>query len=780
MSNKMDSGKILMVDGGFHDSVSSELNYKELFFKYILRKWPYYLLSLMIFVGGAYFYVKTQQPVYEITSKILIKEKQEDYSNEKDWVKQNLNFNVISENITNEIEVLSSFSLIKEVVDELGLDVRYYWKDQLISYDAYDDFPVVVDTFFLNPVEDPDFEIILLDEQSFQMKKEDFAETYRYGKTFTNEFGTFKISKNKGPVALREDMTMHITFLNSKEVTEWILDSYAVEFSDLQMQSSILRLTLQDPVPKRGEDILTRVIEKYNRKKFEENNEMAVKTLEFIDERLSDISRDLANVESSLEQFKTNNNIALETSTDLDILLQNVNVLSKEQNDIQVQINILESMKEELASQEDDEYELIPVNLSLVNGQVQELVKPYNDLVLRRKQLLLTGQPSNPIIQSVNQDLSSLRASIYDALDNMKKELEFQLETKKNSYEEYAQKLKSVPRKERQLSDKSRKQSIAEDLYVYLLQKKEETTLALVDSYSNSNIIDPPRSTTDPVAPKKMVFMFGGLLAGFMLPLFLIIGVDYLRDSILTEKDLKMLIPGVNIMGTITYYKGKEQQVVLRKRGNITSEHFRSLRTKLQFHYRNKQKCIMVTSSVSTEGKTFVATNLAMSFALGKKKTIILDFDLHRPDMSRFFEDSSEMGLSDYLMEDATLKDVIQSSKLAPNLDYITSGPITPNPSELLTEEKLNILFEQLKSTYEVIIVDTPPIGLISDAIVLNKYVTNSLFVVRSGTTKKEMLEKAKEFFDKKLVTNPSIVLNGVKKGHTYGYKYNNYKKYAS
>lgn len=769
---------ILMVDERTAEANGTEVNYKALFYKYILTKWPYYLVSVVLLLGLSFYYIKSAQPVYEISSKLLIKEEKEDYSAENDWVKKNLNFTVVSDNVVNEIEILTSFALMREVIDEMNLDVRYYWKDKLSEKDAYQTFPIEVDTFQLHPIENTDFKIIPIDSRFFQMTQDEFTGKYEYGKLFSNKFGTFRFELNESGYT-EPEKEMRVAFWDIKEVTQSYLDEFAVDFSDVQMKSSTLQLSLKDVNPQRGEEILTKLIQKYNSKKHQEDNQQALKTLDFINVRLQEVRSELATAESSLEQFKLRNNIASKTTSDLNILLSNMNELGKEQKELEVDLGIIQSMKEGFSAQA-DQYNLIPLNLSLVNVQTAELIKPYNDLVLQQKKLLQNGQPDNPIVQSVNQDLASLKMSILGALENMQNDIQLQLETKNNQYEDVSQRLKSVPSKERQLIDRARKQSVTEDLYVYLLKKKEETSLALINNFSDSNVIDPPRSSIYPVSPKKKLFMFAGLMGGLAIPLFFIVMFDFIRDTVLTEKELKSLISGVNIVGMISKYEGKDREVKLLQRRDITSEHFRAMRTKLQFHYRVKQKCIMVTSSVSSEGKTFVAANLAMSYAMSGKKTIILDFDLHRSDMRRFFQDAQDQGLAEFFGGHTPLEEVIQKSSLNHKLDYIASGTSVLHPSEILTDQQLSKLFEELKKQYDIIVVDTPPVGIISDALLLNRYVTNSLYVVRSGVTKKEMLFKAKELFDNKLLTNPSLVLNGVRKADYYGYGYRSYKKYAS
>ncbi|HOY19029.1 MAG TPA: CpsD/CapB family tyrosine-protein kinase, partial [Haliscomenobacter sp.] len=283
-------------------------------------------------------------------------------------------------------------------------------------------------------------------------------------------------------------------------------------------------------------------------------------------------------------------------------------------------------------------------------------------------------------------------------------------------------------------------------------------------------------SSIGPVGPNKIKIFAAAGMGGLAIPFFLILVLELLKNSVQTEEDLKSMLPEKTIMGVINHQKGKKQHSLLSKAQNSLTERFRTLRTNLQFHQREKTKSILVTSSSSDEGKTFVATNLAMSFGLAKKKTIIVDFDLRKPSISKYFEGNAEIGLSSYLMNELKVEEVIQTSADLSNLDYISGGPFVPNVSELLTEQQLAVLFAYLKSKYDVIIIDSSPIGVVSDGMLLNNYVDNTLFVVRSNFTKKATIAKAREIFDQNKLVNPAIIFNGVKKQNdAYGYSYKHY-----
>lgn len=754
-----------------------ELDYKALLHKFFLQKWYIYLLCTVLFVGLAYVYANTLQPEYEVTSKLEIREGEDNYGPEEDWLKRSISFSAMSESVSNEIQTLTSFWLMHTVVQDLELDKQYFWKYRFSKIEAYRHFPIRVDTFSLRPADKSTFEVRPVDQSSFVFLQDDEIGTYRFGTLFTNRFGTFKIEKN-GPVPVGSDSTLLVEFSNSRAVANGFLKRLNVGLADNKSKSSMLILNLRDVLPARGIDVLNQLVLRYNERKEKENTEITLNTLEFINDRLANIRQELQSVEMSVEQFKLANNITAETTSDIDLVFQNVSNLVEEQKEVDLQISILDSMKTDLQDTT-GQFALIPVNLSLVNPQLQQLIEPYNEEVLKRNRLLETGQPSNPVVKSANQRLNSMRLSIFAAIENMQNDLRLKRQVNQSQYQAAKNQLRSVPTKERALLDRLRNQSIKEELYTYLLQKKEETALALVSKYSSSLLVDPPYSDMIPVAPNKKVFYLGGAAAGMAIPFFLLLIIDLFKDSVQTERELKKLIPGQNVMGVIDLHKGKDRQVLLNKDRPLVAERFRSLRTNIQFHHREPSKCILVTSSTCDEGKTFVATNLGTSFAMINKKTIILDFDLRKPDSIELSEDIAELGLSNYLVGEVDLQQIIQTSKEVSNLHFIASGPVLLNSAELLSEAKLDTLFTYLKSKYDIIVVDTPPVGLIADAILLNKHITESLFVVRSGFTKKIMLENAKELFEQEKLVNPSLILNGIRK-EAYGYGYGrSYKKYG-
>lgn len=766
----MENQKILMVSGGLNEGAEKKIDYKALLHQYVLSKWYLYVLFFVISIGLVYLLLLTIEPQYEINSRIVIRQEGEGRAPDDDMLRRSLNLSSVSKNALNEVYVLNSFSSFYEIVEEMDLNIIYYWKKKISKQQGYKDFPIAVDTFALNPYLGKDasfdFKIRPTSKYTFEFIQDTLVGVYTFGKLFSNNYGSFKMSL-KGDIPYEKDYNLHIAFLDAKAVTEGWMENLNVEFTD--KKATVLELTLKDAIPERGVDIMVKLIEKYQEKKLKEKNEMALNTLQFIDDRLQNIGGELSNVETTIEQYKLQNDISSETTSDLNVVMDDVSRLTSEQGNLQVQLKVLESLQKTLEVGQND-YELIPVSLSIPDYQLQKLIEPYNELVLERRRILTTGGPSNPIVQTAEQKLSSMKRSIYAAVDNLQNDVRMKLGSLENQYNKGVSRLRSVPRNERNLLDKSRQKEYTEKLYLYLLEKKEETALTLIGSSSNFRMADAPRSSLETVSPNKKLFYFGGALAGLGIPFLLIIGMNLLKDFIQTEEELKEILPGQHIAGSVFFHKRK------RKQEALIAENFSSLRMNLQFRNKDRLKGILVTSSVAGEGKTFVATHLAFNFAKAKIKTVLVDFDLRKPSGYKHLVGKDfDKGLSDYLKGDCAVQDIIRPVQEHPNLYIIPGGTLLSNPMELISETKITELFSFLESNYDVFIVDTSPIGIFSDVLLLNGHLNNSLFIFRAEFTKRTMVEDAEEIFRQGKLVNPSLVLNGMQVEKIKNYKYYRY-----
>ncbi len=773
----MTNPKKSILISGIDTQKEEQTDYRGLLDKYFLNKWYLYVICLAVCIGLAQLYLQTVSPQYQIEGKLLIRPPEGMQSDSPDMeLNRSIGVSGGSEYVANEIETLTSFWLMNAVVRKLGLQKQYFWKDRLSTIEAYNDFPILVDSFTLRVFNEVSLKVTPIDQFAFRLStKEKDLGTFGFSEVASTELGDFLFRRN-GQVPLNTDSTMQIDLMSTEAVASQYLKNLKVNISDTKVQSSTLLLEIVDAIPQRGVDLLNELVVTYENQKIEANVEQTQSRLAFIDDRLTEVGNELRSMESDLERFKSSNSILSEATTDLDFVLQQVNSSAEEQKELDFQLSMLNSLKGGFDFSSED-FQLIPSNIFMVKGELPTLIKPYNDLVLERNLLLETGQPSNPVIQSANQRLTILRQSIRTAVDNAIAELSNEKTKVENQYQSAMERLQSVPAKERGLSEKVRRQSITENLYLYLLQKREESGLAMASKNLNFQVIDQPHSSLEPVSPKKMVFYLGGAAAGLGLPFMLLLILDLLKDSVTTEKELRQLFPDTRIMGVISHFGGADkQEVLLGARRHITAERFRSLRTSIQFLHKDDYKSLLVTSTTPEEGKTFVASNLAISFALTKKRTIFVDFDLRKPDSIPFFTPKPDKGLINFLSDEAELTEIIHPSSVE-NLDYINSGRFIVDSAEFIAREKLDQLFAYLKEYYQIVVIDSPPVGLIADALLLHEHVTDSLYVVRSGHTKMSILKDVKDLFEKEKLVRPSLVLNGVRQRDVVYNKH--YKKYG-
>jgi len=754
-----------------------ELDVKLLLYKYLFKHWYWYLLFTCLGISLAYVYLKYTTPIYEVKSSLLIKE-DKDKKPSTDDILKGLKLFGTSENVANEIHILNSYSLTKKVINKLNLGISYQWKDWMKEIPSYKNFPIVVDSFELSLKAKSSDKFRLKEGLSLQIKpcgtdkfellNDDLSMgQFQFGEMINTSVGAFRFLRLQ-ELNLNSDSLMYVTFKDSKLVADAYQKNIKVRLVD--KKSSVIELSLKETVPLRAMEVLSSIVELYNAAAIEDKNEISKNTSRFIEERLVDIAKDLNLVEGNIENYKRKNRISTTSEKDLEIVLQEVSKYAESQTELEVQLNILESMDVYLGRGE--LFDLIPANLSVSNLALKDLITPYNELAMKRQRLLETATISNPLVQSCEQQLISLRTGILHTVNNIKQDLKKKLKSVTEVNSELLRKVKYVPTQERGLLEIKRQQAIKESLYIYLLKKKEETALTLAATTSNARIIDAPRTASKPISPKNTLVYLGSVLGGFLIPFFFIVVKDILQDSIQDEEDIKA-ITKVPLIGSISKGKKKEHIVIKSNSRTAIAERFRLIRTNLLFAKKKGVQTILITSSISGEGKSFVALNLARSFALTKKKTILIEMDLRKPKLKGYIGESDcTVGITEFIIGKSTLSEIKQGVKDLPNLDYIISGAIPFNPNELLSEHSVAGLFEQLKKEYDVIIIDTPPVGLVSDAFLLNDFITNTVYVVRANITKKYMLTNAHDILQKAKLKNISLLLNGVNNKGSNGYGY--------
>lgn len=756
-----------------------KFNLKLFLFQY-LRYWYLFIITIILSVIVARYYNWYTTPMYRASCKIIVKD--ENYSSGTENLLKELNLPKSARNIENEIEVLKSRSTISKAIEELEFDVSYILQGKIKTTEMYKQSAIELkyDSLDFLAYFVP-LEIEILDATAFKLtytikpKEKDYVSFHYFGDKINNPLGTFSIIKRENVFdnALFDNPTYdkriyRITF----NTIESLVDVYSSSLDiDAPKGSSILQLSAENPVPEKATDFLDKLADMYIKNGIEQKNELASNSLKFINEQLKIVSNDLEGEESYLEKFKTKRGIT-DISTEASSFLEEVKKYDSQISELDVKLSFLAYL-EKYVSDERDHTEAAPSSLGIADPLLQKLITQLNELESERKKLSDFTKADNPLVISLNSQILNTRANL---LENIKSIKEGILASKAGilaKLDDVENSIKDIPKTERELIKIKRQLTSKESLYLFLLEKQSETSILLASAVSDNRIIDKARASYTPFKPVKSKSYAIAILLGILLPASFIYFKNVLNDKI-ADTGVLQEITKIPILGIVGYNDSKSNVIVAEDSKSLLAESFRSVRTNLQFFGANKkQHVILVTSSIGNEGKTFCAINLACIFAISGKKTALLGFDLRKPKIANDFGLKNDTGISNYLIGAADEKAIIQSSPVIPNLDILLSGPIPPNPSELIMSEKTNQLFEYLRNNYDCIIIDTPPIGLVTDGLLLLKYSDTNIYVVRQNITSNQHIEFVNQLYKESKIPNLSILFNAYKanKGR-YGYYY--------
>ena len=677
----------------------------------------------------------------------------------------------------NEIQILKSLTLLEKVVERLGLEVQYFRIGNFKETEIYTSSPFLLDSFQLaEPMGfGANFFIELDDYNSFLLKQNEDDEEgvqYFFGVPFENEVGRFTISLNPKIAVVKGPYRLSISS------TESVANSYRFQISVQRIgdpsTSSVLALSLLDPVAEKASNVLNTLIEIYNEEEIKDENKVLENTLNFIDYRVADLVNELDSVEGNIQRFKSSNEIISDNAaSSMNYTLGEIRSAIQSISSYEIQKNLLQSL-ENFLLQDNFETELIPANLIAENPVLSGLVNQHNDLVIRNKQMAATASKQNPSRIVLEDQIADTKNLILQTIRNQKKDIQIPIREIEKNIQSLKRSMSSIPGIEKKLLEKMRTQEVKEKLFLYLLQKREETALSEAVTTAKTRTIDRARTSKFAVYPKPKLIMATGGVLGLVAPLLLVLILGFFENKVDSEETINHLT-NIPILGRIAQKKGDENIVVKYGSRSAINEMFRLLRTNLNFINHSKaQQVIMLTSSISGEGKTFIALNLGITLALSDKKVVLLGMDLRKPKMAKYLGVPSGKGITNYLVGQNSLDEIVQPFEGNPNLSYITSGPTPPNPAELILGDRMKQLLEELKGRYDYILVDTPPIGLVSDALLLRDFVDNILIVVRHKYTRKVMLRNMENMYKNDELQKASIIFNGVKQGKKY-YGYGGY-----
>lgn len=765
-----------------------EINLREEFGKYI-RYWHWFVASILLCVVIAFLYLAYSTPVYQSTATIIIKDEKKGGSIPGLEAFEGLGLmgGMGGNSLENEMGILRSKRLITDVAKELQLNIRYFMEGNVQTTEVYLNRPIEIQIMKQDDealAEELTFKIYNKEEKGVLIVDELSGKeiTTKYGNPVDLIFGTIVINKSltaNGNEFSDNAEPLTVSFSTIEAAGAGYREKIQLNLTD--KNSSLIELNLNDPVKEKARDILDQLILEYNRQAIEDKNLVALNTASFIEDRLNIITDELDSVESGKEDFKQDNQLT-DIQAESEMFIENASEFNKKSQDVNTQLELSNAMLDYIAK--NSEIDLLPANLGISEAGVNSVISEYNSLVLERNRVLSGSTPKNPVVISINSQLDQIKGNVLRSLQRMRSNLRIIREDLDRQSASMDSKIASVPGKEKQYRGIERQQNIKEALYLFLLQKREETSLSLAVTAPKAKIVDSAYSIAAPVSPKNKIILLAALILGVLIP-FMIIYLKQLFNNKINERaDIEMITKEIPIVGEVPRISKKEDELIKKNDRSVLAESFRITHTNLQYLMINAAEKeggnnIFVTSTVKGEGKTFVSFNLALTLANSGKKVLLVGADLRNPQLQRYFPDArKQLGVSDFLVSNTiVLQDLITKLDLHSNLDLLASGTIPPNPSELWRQKKTAGLFSELETLYDYIIYDTAPAMLVTDTFLINKYADVTLYVVRAGYTEKKLINFAVDAKRDGKLHDVSFVLNDVKAvnygyGNKYGYAY--------
>ncbi len=770
---------------------TEELSLREIIEQYA-RYWYFFVIGIVIALVIAFIYLRYTPELYQNKATIIIKDEKSQSPLEMAAFSQFGGFlsRFKSNEIENELAIFNSKRIISEAVKELQLNIKYEVMGNIKTSEIYGYKPFEVryqefnETSSNKPI--PTIYIEILSDTEFLIEEETLGNkaTYKFGERIPLSFGDITVLPNMGIPEKFEsykNKTILVSYSSVENVALGLQGRVIILNTD--EKSNVVELSIETENKEKGEDFLNELVLQYNKDAVQDRNEIARKTSEFIESRLQIITRELDSVETNKEDFKSTNRLT-DIQAEAQITLENASEFSKRQFDVATQMELSNTMIDYMKNSSGDE--LLPANIGISNENVGNAVSNYNELILYRNKLLQTSTPKNPVVKSVNEQISQMRSNILGSLENSKSALQIAMKDLNTQENIISSKISQVPGKEKIFRGIERQQSIKEQLYLFLLQQREEASIALAATSDRAKIVDKAYGPQEPVSPKKPLIYLGAFLAGLLIPFGGIYSFYLLSTKVKSRKDVEKHLKTIPIIGEIPKVQKGDSDLIQHNDHSIMAEAYRILRTNLQYLFINKLeesergKTMIVTSTIKGEGKTFVAFNLALTLANTGKKVVLVGADIRNPQLQRYLPEhlKSNKGLTEYIVyEDTQVKEVVTLSEHNKNLSIVLSGAIPPNPAELLMQKRMGSFIEELRREFDYIIMDTAPSMLVTDTILINKLADITLYVVRAGFTDKRLLDFPQDAIDDGRLANVAIVLNNVNLnnfgyGNKYGYAY--------
>jgi tyrosine-protein kinase Etk/Wzc len=775
-----------MENNHFDEDYENDFQFKEFLNKYTIH-WRWFALGVSVCLILAFLYLRYTIPQYQASTTILVKDEQKGgmLSELSAFSDMGIGGGMKS-NLDNEIEILKSRKLVESTVKKLNLNTTFIVKGNVVDREIYHDAPIEVyfadktNHFYENRI---DLKFTELTANTFELENKSGSGTakilssnttiFQYGEEIPTRYGRLVITKSKFSSNGTKDYRRPLDIIISP--LENVVGSFQgrLKVEPVSKTSSVVAISITDPVVKKSEDFLNNLIQIYNEDAAADKNFISENTSKFIAERLTLITQELDGVEQDVESFKKSNQVT-DIESEAKLFIEGSSEYDKKGVETEIQLNVVSSMLNFMKKSTNSD--LLPSNIIAGDGDASGLISSYNQLVLDRNRILKSATAANPSVVKMDQQIASLKSTVASSLSRLQSTLNIQKRDLNNNEGILNAKIGKIPAQERQFRVIARQQKVKEELYLYLLQKREETAISLAATEPNARLVDTAKADKTPVSPKRNIVYLAGLLLGLLIP-FGIIYTDGLLDTkIKSRMDLegKTLIPFIGDVPT----SDSPSEIIQSESRTSSAEALRIIRTNLEFMLSKAEdgqaKTIFLTSTFPKEGKTFVSANLAATFALSGQKVLLIGMDIRNPRLDEYFT-LPERGFTNYLSsKDLKLEDLIVKQDGFEDFHILPAGIIPPNPAELLMSKKVDVLFNELKSQYDYIIVDTAPVSLVTDTLLIAKHADCFIYVARANFLEKRMLNIPNTLYKEQKLPNLCLLLNDTDstKGYGYGYGY--------